>query len=73
MPRGRPKGSKNKNAMTADVEKLSTETVISGVAFVEEVKEPVILPLTVDFGREDLNNVANKVNEIIQYINNNAV
>lgn len=32
-------------------------------------KEPVITPVEVDFGREDLNNLARKVNELIALAN----
>jgi hypothetical protein len=51
------------------VEALTASEVVSGEAFVE--KQEVIQPIAVDFGREDLNNLGNKINEIIQYINNN--
>lgn len=40
------------------------------VEFVEVQKEVVIHPLTLDMGREDLNTMVKKVNEIIHYLNN---
>ena len=43
----------------------------SGLADVgtDVVNKVAITPLTVDFGREDLNNLATKINEIIARIN----
>lgn len=35
----------------------------------KSTKREKMLPVTVDFGREDLNNLGNKVNEIIMYLN----
>lgn len=51
------------------------EVMMGGLAIIEEEKgEPAIVPLSsVDFAREDLNNLAMKVNEIINYLNKNAI
>ena len=57
-----------------DVEKvtaeMTTEEAFPGYAVVKtEEKKPLILPVTVDFGREDLNNIGKKLNEVIEWIN----
>lgn len=39
------------------------------VEVVEVQKEEVIHPLSLDMGREDLNTMVTKVNEIIHYLN----
>ena len=55
-----------------DVEKLTASETVSGEVVTEvKVKAPLILPLTVDFGREDLNTMGIKLNEVIDFINNN--
>lgn len=36
---------------------------------VPEVVKTTILPLSVDFGREDLNTMGNKINELIEKLN----
>ena len=45
------------------------EYVDEVISVMEEVKVPVILPLTLDFNKEDMNTLVMKVNEIISYIN----
>lgn len=57
---GRPKKTLTASAPVSAV----TETKVE-----EEVKEPVIIPLTIDFNREDLKTLGIKVNEIIDYLN----
>jgi hypothetical protein len=49
---------------------LTTEQAVS--ASVSHAKE-VIQPLSVDFGREDLNTLGTKLNEIIMYINRHGL
>jgi hypothetical protein len=60
MPR--PKGSKNKKEEMEEVTETSADVVME--VDVEVVPNP-IAKLPVDYGREDLNNIAKKVNEII--------
>jgi len=43
----------------------STEAAVSSAE-----TEMVILPLSIDFNKEDLNTLVMKVNEIIMYLNN---
>ena len=62
MPR--TKGSKNKSK---EIKVEAIETVEVKVE-VSEVKQPKIGRLTTDFGREDLNQLRNKVNEVLDFI-----
>lgn len=48
------------------VEETSQEEVVMDT--VETSKVPAILPIAVDFGREDLNSLARKLNEVIAYV-----
>ncbi len=59
---GRKKGSTNKKAV---------EEVVSAIVEtpkVEEIKQLKIGRVSMDFGREDLNQLKDKVNEIINFI-----
>lgn len=58
---GRKKGSTNKS------KKVKVETVEIKVE-VPEIKQPKVGRLTSDFGREDLNQLRNKVNEILDLV-----
>ena len=62
MPR--TKGSKNKSK---EIKVEAIETVEVKVE-VSEVKQPKIGRLTTDFGRQDLNQLRNKVNEVLDFI-----
>ena len=59
---GRKKGVKNKE------KEIKVEAVETVEVKVEVPKEPKIGRLTSDFGREDLNQLRNKVNEILDLI-----
>ena len=61
---GRKKGSTNKS------KKVKVETVETVEIKVEvpEIKQPKVGRLTSDFGREDLNQLRNKVNEILDLV-----
>lgn len=63
----RTKGSKNKKGIKVKEEVVAKEELIVKVE-IPEVKQPRIGRLTSDFGREDLNQLRDKVNEIINFI-----
>lgn len=45
------------------------EVAFVPASWVDENPPVAINPVSVDFGREDLNNLAKKINEIVEYIN----
>ena len=63
MPR--TKGSKNKKIV---IEKVWVPEEIVVKVEVPEVKQPKIARLTLDFGREDLNQLKNKMHEILDLV-----
>lgn len=66
MPR--TKGSKNKKTKIKEYDVSTPNVVIVETSEVPEVKQPKIGRLTVDFGREDLNQLGNKVNEVLDLV-----
>ena len=50
------------------VDKNSTSTAVA-TGEIESKEQVKIVPILVNLGREDLNALANKINEIISYIN----
>lgn len=50
-------------------ESLTASKTSSATVHEKKTKEPVILPLSLDFTSEDLNNLTSKVNEIIIHLN----
>lgn len=61
---------KEEKDLEAALDSLTADTAFSGIAEIEpEMEELTIQPLSVDFGREDLNTMGMKINEIIMFIN----
>ena len=67
------KQSKKKQVIFDEEIEKKIDEVISEVSEVSEIvkekKEPKFYPVTVDFPNDQFNNLARKVNEIIEYIN----
>ena len=61
---GRKKGVKNKVKEEVKLEELTATEAVETL----EVKQPKVGRLTSDFGREDLNQLRNKVNEILDLV-----
>ena len=61
---GRKKGVKNKEK---EIKVEAVETIEVKVE-VPEVKQPKVARLTSDFGREDLNQLRDKVNEVLDLV-----
>lgn len=61
---------KKEKDLEVALDEITDDVSFSGFAVVEEeVKELAIQPLSVDFGREDLNTMGTKLNEVITFIN----
>lgn len=58
---------KKAKSIDAVLNDLTAESPVSGK--VEAAKALAILPLSIDFNKEDLNTLVSKVNEIISYLN----
>lgn len=61
---------KEEKDLETALDSLTADAAFSGVMMDDEdIEEVTIQPLSVDFGREDLNTMGMKINEIIMFIN----